>query len=78
MIDRHLRTHAPLSRAGLLIVPADDRLLAVDAYNGTPQWDLAVPGLTRTGMPYDGGYLALGERVVFVLGDVVYETVPAP
>jgi len=58
MIDRHLRTAPPLEFGGRLYLPASDRVIAVDAYNGTVLWERELPGLSRTGFPYDGGYLA--------------------
>ncbi len=58
MIDRHLRTAPPLAFRGRLYLPANDRVIAVDAYNGTVLWERELPGLSRTGFPYDGGYLA--------------------
>ena len=39
LVDRHHRTVAPLSKAGRLIVPGEDRLTGVDAYNGTILWE---------------------------------------
>lgn len=59
MVDRHLRGPAPLSADGLLVVPGENLLVAVDAYNGTPRWRLELPGSQRYSMPYDAGYHSL-------------------
>ncbi len=64
MVDRHLRTAPPVSRAGRLFLPANDELIAVDAYNGTSLWRRSLPGWSRTGMPFDGGYLLVGDDEV--------------
>ena len=70
MIDRHLRTAPPLVSEGRLVIPAFDRLIAVDAYNGVRLWEHAASGLSRTGFPYDGGYIALGAGSVhYAVGD---------
>lgn len=62
MLDRHLRTTAPLFRDGRLFIPGHDRIIAVDGCNGTVLWEQNVAGLSRTGAPYDGGHMAIGPR----------------
>ena len=47
MIDRHHRTAASLYKNGRLFVPGEDRVIAVDAYNGTILWDQAFPDSRR-------------------------------
>ncbi|NQU23526.1 MAG: PQQ-binding-like beta-propeller repeat protein [Candidatus Nealsonbacteria bacterium] len=66
MVDRHLRAPAPLCDDGRLIVPGENRLIGVDAYNGTELWDLELPGSQRYSMPYDAGYMSLGGRTLAV------------
>ena len=61
MVDRHLRTTASLAQGGRLFIPGNDKVIAVDAYNGTELWELELPGFTRTGAPYDGGWWAISE-----------------
>lgn len=58
MIDRHLRTSPPVTAAGVLYLPARERVIAVGAHNGTVLWEREVPGLSRTGVPMDAGHLA--------------------
>ena len=68
ILDRHNRPMAPLFRNGRLVIPGNDRILAVDAYNGTRLWDVAIPGGRRVGVLRDTGWVALA-------GDSVYATV---
>jgi outer membrane protein assembly factor BamB len=58
MVDRHLRAPAPLAAQGLLLIPGENSLIAVDAYNGTELWSLDLPDSQRFSMPYDAGYLS--------------------
>ena len=59
MIDRHWRGTSPLYLDGRLIVPAKDRFVCSDAYNGARLWDLAIPNSSRIAMMRDGGWLVL-------------------
>ncbi len=70
MVDRHLRGPAPLASQGLLLVPGENRILAVDAYNGTMRWQRDLPGSQRYTMPYDAGYMAIeGARLAVAVRD---------
>ncbi len=66
MVDRHHRTVPPLFAAGRLFVPADNRVIAVDAYNGTVLWNVAVPESRRVGALRDCGHMVAAEDVVYV------------
>ena len=66
MVDRHLRAPAPLCVAGRLIVPGENSLIGVDAYNGTVLWRRDVPESQRYFMPYDAGYIAAVGRELFI------------
>jgi outer membrane protein assembly factor BamB len=73
MVDRHLRGPAPLSAGGRLFVPGENRLLAVDAYNGTELWRKDLPGSQRYSMPYDAGYLSVeGETLAVAVRDACW------
>ena len=61
MVDRHLRAPAPLAAEGRLIIPGENLLIAVDAYNGTELWRLPLPGSQRYSMPYDAGYMSVNN-----------------
>lgn len=66
MVDRHLRTMPALCVDGRLYVPALDRIIAVDAFNGAPLWQRNVPGMTRVGVLKDCGFMAADATSVFV------------
>lgn len=67
MIDRHNRTMAPLWKDGRMFVPANERVLALDAYNGTRLWELDVPGSRRLGVMKDAGFMAVADERLYVL-----------
>ena len=71
MVDRHLRTAPPLAAEGVLLVGGTDRVIAVDAHNGIELWQREISGLTRTGFPYDGGYMAIFEGRLFAAAGAV-------
>jgi len=61
IIDRHHRNVPPLVRDGRVFIPGDNRIFAVDAYNGTALWDISVPNSRRLGAPFDGGSMSVAE-----------------
>ncbi|MFQ3167958.1 MAG: outer membrane protein assembly factor BamB [Limisphaerales bacterium] len=70
MVDRHLRAPAPLAAEGKLIIPGENLVIAVDAYNGTELWRLPLPGSQRYSMPYDAGYMSVnGGRLCVAVAD---------
>jgi outer membrane protein assembly factor BamB len=66
MVDRHHRSMAPLFKDGRLFAIGSDRVIAVDAYNGTILWDLEVPGSRRVGMLRDCGNAALADDYLYI------------
>jgi len=66
MIDRHHRTMAPLYQNGRLFVPGEDRITAVDAYNGTILWEITVPNFRRVTVFRDSGSMALSAKALAV------------
>ena len=60
MVDRHLRAPAPLAGDGRMFVLAENQVLCVDSYNGSPLWQLPTPRAQRYSIPYDCGYASLG------------------
>lgn len=66
MLDRHLRTVAPLWKNGRMFIPGNNRLIAVDAYNGTPLWNVEVPDSRRVAAFRDCSYIVAGDEAVFV------------
>ncbi|OAI49976.1 hypothetical protein AYO44_05970 [Planctomycetaceae bacterium SCGC AG-212-F19] len=65
MIDRHHRTVAPLYKTARLFIPGEDRVIAVDAYNGTILWDLEIPNSRRVVVFRDCSYLALTDEHLY-------------
>ena len=69
MVDRHHRTVSPLCYEGRLFVPGNERVYAVDAYNGTPLWSRELPGFRRIAALRDAGNMAVaGNRLYVVAG----------
>jgi len=68
MVDRHHRALAPLWKDGRLFVPAagENRIIAVDAYNGTIIWDVEVPNYRRVGANRDAGNMAVTDDYLYV------------
>jgi len=67
MIDRHLRGSAHLSCAGRLFVAAKDRIIVVDAYNGSAIWERELKGCSRLGIIKDSGNMAVDEKHLYVV-----------
>ena len=61
MVDRHLRAPAPLAAKGRLIIPGENILIVLDAYNGAELWRLPLPDSQRYSMPYDAGYMSVND-----------------
>ncbi len=66
LMDRHHRTAAPLLAQGRLFVPGDNRVIGVDAYNGTVLWTADVPESRRAGVYRDCSYLAAAGNSLYV------------
>ncbi|MCA9068698.1 MAG: PQQ-binding-like beta-propeller repeat protein, partial [Planctomycetaceae bacterium] len=66
MLDRHLRTVAPLWKNGRMFIPGNDCLIGVDAYNGTPLWNVEIPNSRRIAAFRDCSYIVAGEESVYV------------
>lgn len=66
IINRHSRPMSPLFKAGRLFINADNRIITVDAYNGTPLWELPVPESRRLGALKDCGHVILLDDELFV------------
>lgn len=66
MIDRHNRTMAPLFKDGRLFVPANERIIALDAYNGTRLWEVDVPGSRRLGVMKDAAHMAVTDDCLYI------------
>ena len=69
MVDRHWEPVAPLYNQGRLFVPAFDRIVCVDAYNGARLWDFPAPRSARIAMMRDAGFLALDEDFLYMAAE---------
>lgn len=66
IINRHSRPMSPLFKDGRLFINADNLIIAADAYNGTPLWELSVPNSRRLGALKDCGHVILKENRLYV------------
>jgi GxxExxY protein len=66
IVDRHHRPMSSLVKDGRAFVPGDDVVFAIEAYNGTPLWQLAVPGLRRVGALKDSGQMVLAPDRLYL------------
>ena len=67
MVDRHNRTIAPVSKNGRLFIPGNNRVIGVDAYNGTGLWNVPVKGFRRVGAYRDCSNLVAADKTVYVV-----------
>ena len=68
--DRQVRKPAPLCVAGRLFAQGQERVIALDAYSGTPLWSLELPGLQRYDIPHDASnWTADAEHLYVALAD---------
>jgi outer membrane protein assembly factor BamB len=67
MIDRHHRNVPPLFKDGRLFAPGDCIVYAVDAYNGTIEWQVEVPNSRRLGVFLDSGSMAVDDQCLYVV-----------
>ncbi|MBD3182043.1 PQQ-binding-like beta-propeller repeat protein [Candidatus Poribacteria bacterium] len=71
MVDRHHRALAPLWKDGKLFVPAagENKIIAVDSYNGTELWETKVPNYRRLGANRDSGNMAVDDYLYVAAED---------
>ena len=66
MIDRHHRPMSSLYKDGRLFIPGDDLVMAVDAYNGAPLWQLDAPGSRRVASLKNSGHMVVTNDLLYV------------
>ena len=66
IIDRHHRPMSSLYKDGRLFVPANNRIIALDAYNGTPLWNQSVPNSRRLGSLKDSGQILVTDQHLYI------------
>ena len=64
--DRNGRKPAPLSIGGRLYLQGLQRIIALDAYNGSILWSLEIPALGRFNMPRDCSNWCADEKYLYV------------
>jgi outer membrane protein assembly factor BamB len=63
--DRNGRKPAPLSTGGRLFVQGLNRIITLDAYNGTVLWSRELPEIQRFNMPRDSSNWAANREYLF-------------
>ncbi len=66
MVERHGNAQSPVSINGRLFVQGEERVLAVDAFNGTLLWERDLPGAVRVKVKGDAGNLVATEDGLYV------------
>lgn len=66
-IDRNPRMPAPLAAAGRLFHQGMNRIIALDAANGTVLWHLEAPDLRRVNIPRDAANWCTDDEHLFVV-----------
>jgi outer membrane protein assembly factor BamB len=56
-----------LVKDGRVFIPGDDVVFAADAYNGTPLWQLDIPGMRRVGALKDSGQMLVTPDSLYVV-----------
>jgi outer membrane protein assembly factor BamB len=64
--DRNGRKPSPLSIGGRLYLQGLQRIIALDAYNGSILWSLEIPALGRFNMPRDCSNWCADEKYVYL------------
>lgn len=65
MIDRHHRNVPPLYKNGMAVIPGDNVVYTLDAYNGTILWKIEIPDSRRLGVFLDAGSMALDDENLY-------------
>ena len=66
IINRHSRPMSSLFKNGRLFIPADNRIVVVDAYNGAPLWQKAVPNSRILGALKDFGHMVVTDEYIYI------------
>jgi len=66
-VDRQGRGPGPLASNGRLFGQGMDRILALNAFNGTILWSLEIPGLSRYNVPHDCSNWCCDDDDVYVV-----------
>jgi len=69
IIDRHHRPMSSLFKNGRVFVPANDLVIAVDAYNGAQLWELEIPNSRRVGALKNSGQMLVCDDYLYVAAE---------
>lgn len=69
IINRHSRPMSSLFKDGRLFIPADNRIITIDAYNGTPLWEREVPNSRVLGALKDCGQMVVTDKYIYIAVD---------
>lgn len=69
IINRHSRPMSTLFKNGRLFIPADNRVISIDAYNGTPLWEEYIPNERILGALKDCGNMVVTDDYLYVAVD---------
>ncbi len=69
MVDRHFRNVPPLYQNGRLFIPGRNTIIAVDAYNGTIQWEAVTPDSLRMGGFLDPSNMTVDENYLYLAAE---------
>ncbi len=65
-MDRNPRMPAPLAANGRLFHQGMNRMVAIDAYNGTILWSLEIPAMQRVNLPRDASNWCTDDTALYV------------
>ena len=66
IINRHSRPMSTLFKDGRLFIPANNKIIAIDAYNGSALWEQDVPDSRILGALKDCGHMAVTTDLVYI------------
>jgi len=69
MVDRHHRTSPPLVIAGRMFLPGNNRIIGVDAYNGTVLWQQTIANFRRVGAMRDSGSMVASADLLYAVAN---------
>ncbi len=67
MVDRHHRPMSALFKDGRLFITADNKMIAVDGYNGFPLWELEIPDSRRVGAMKNSGHQMIIDDALYLV-----------
>ncbi len=65
--DRTGRKPSPLAINGKMFVQGDQRIAAINAYNGTILWSKGIPGMMRMNVNHDCSNWAADEKYIYIV-----------